>query len=130
MLRFVSLRRFANFAEEEAKKIASRLLDAFPAEDPGKLKPAKVERLLKSQAVTLDRSSVDAVLEQWKFLYERHAHDSAYEDMADPGELCDGELPSWRNARLSVERDPTFIVPDVSASEAAWKIKKPTSDPK
>lgn len=118
-------RRFAHFGEDE-KKIAARLFQEFPAEDPGKLKLAKVARLLNEKSIQAARA--EGVLAEWKFLYERHAHDSAYEEMAEPGELCDGELPSWRNARLSVERDPTLSVPDVSASEAAMRLKKPRSD--
>ncbi len=119
----LSRRCFASVHKEEVKRIADSLFEQFPTEDPNKLKPAKLERMLKNTAAGTDKSAMVEVLRQWRILYERNAHDSAYEDMADPGELCDGELPSWRNARLSVERDPTVVVPDVSASEAALKLK-------
>ena len=64
------------------------------------------------------------ILETWKSLYATRFHDSAFEEMADPGELCDGELPSWRDARLRVEADPTVKVPQVSAHEAVMKLTR------
>ena len=57
-------------------------------------------------------------------MYSTRLHEAAFEEMADPGEQCDGELPSWRDARLRVEADPTTFVPQVSAAEAVVKLNK------
>lgn len=75
----------------------------------------------------LSKLSVADVHTHWKALYEAELHDVAYEEAADPGEQCDGELNSWRNDRLKAELDRNHQVPHVSAHEAVTRLKKGSS---
>jgi hypothetical protein len=107
--------------------LARRLDEAAPDKDPASLKLAAIKSLANSLPLpqALDREIDFAQVQKaWNEMFLKRMHDSAYEDMADPGELCDGELPSWRDARLRVEADPKADVPSVSAHEAATKLRK------
>lgn len=128
MLRFnLVTRRFISTSE-----LATLLRSTHPHEDPRVLRESKVKTLassvMKSQfpyATTgLVGVSISEVHQKWKSMFERAAHDLAYEEAADPGEQCDGELNSWRNDRLRAEKDRSCDVPQVSAHEAATRLKQ------
>ena len=76
-----------------------------------------------SEGAKLTDKNLAEVHTAWKEIYNAKLHDTAYEEAADPGEQCDGELHSWRNERLKVEKDRTHQVPSVSAHEATTKLK-------
>lgn len=118
------IRLFSNITGS-ASSIAALLDEKFPNRDPSRITVEALDKVVYSELVMrVERSQLESVLAEWRRMYEKRLHDAAYEDMADPGELNDGELPSWRDARLRVEADPSVVVPDVSAREAANKIKK------
>ena len=107
---------------DDVVKIAQLLDAAYPNEDPDSLKPRAIEEMLHKQKIP--KPDVAVLKEEWKKLYMQRIHETAFEETANPGELCDGELPSWRDARMRVEEDATVKVPSVSANEAARKLKK------
>jgi len=82
--------------------------------------------VMKSRFPESGKSSVNVreLHQAWKTLFEKEAHETAFEEAADPGEQCDGELNSWRNDRLRAERDKNYKVPQVSAHEAATRLKQ------
>jgi hypothetical protein len=102
--------------------LASLLDAAFPTQDPSHVKASKVPQMIETLDEKFGKTDTEEVLKEWKKLYEGRLHESAYEEMAPAGELCDGELPSWTHARLSVEIDRDYVVPDVSAHEAKVRI--------
>lgn len=112
-------RRFMTVAE--AAKLLSR---KFPKEDPNFLREAKVVWYCKQVLTPSASPDIPSIHSQWKKLYNAQLHDSAYEEMADPGEQCDGELPSWQRDRKRVEEDKTVDIPSVSAHEATVRLKQ------
>ena len=123
MLRVESvIRRFISSGE-----LAKLLRRAHPQEDPRVLRESKVKSLASSvikSPSTLAGVNMNEVHRTWKSMYEREAHETAYQEAADPGELCDGELNSWRNDRLRAEQDRNYKVPQVSAHEATTRLKQ------
>lgn len=128
MLRFnLVSRRFISTSE-----LATLLRSAHPHEDPRVLRESKVKSLASSVMESRSPSagsglvgvSIAEVHQKWKSLFERATHELAYEEAADPGEQCDGELNSWRNDRLRAEKDRNCSVPQVSAHEAATRLKQ------
>lgn len=116
------LRLFSRLCKIDVAKTARILDDAFPNEDPATLKPRKIKEFLEK--MNIQSEDVATIKEEWEKLYLHRIHETAFEETANPGELCDGELPSWRDARLRVEKDPAAEVASVSANEAARKLKK------
>ncbi len=103
------------------RDIAKSLREKFPNIDPRSLKESRVLSLLPKTAPV---SKLSEIHSEWKVIYEKSLHDSAFDEMADPGELCDGELPSWTRDRLRSEKDKDYDVPTVSAHEAKTRIKQ------
>jgi hypothetical protein len=102
----------------------ARLLDkTHPKEDPNFLRESRIKSLAKPLT---NFSPIDfhRVHSEWKSIYNARLHDTAYEEMADAGEQCDGELPSWQRDRLRVEKDKTADIPSVSAHEATVRLKQ------
>ena len=118
------LRLRRTVGKDKIAQIAKYLDEKFPTEDPSAVKPSRLKKLYKDD---LQKDAADQILAEWRRLFEARLHDTAYEDMADPGELCDGELPSWEHARLSVEQDPSIQVPYINAHEATIESKKKKS---
>jgi len=106
-----------------SKELAQILSREFPQIDPRTLRESRIRALLSTKLI---KSSVNTgeVHNAWRDLYNEKLHDAAYEEAADPGELCDGELNSWRNDRLKVEMDKSVEVPSVSAHEAKTRLKQ------
>ena len=111
--------------------LAKVLRKTHPQEDPRVLKESKVKlfasSVMKSRfpdSGTLASVNLQEVHKHWKQLFEKDAHETAYEEAADPGEQCDGELNSWRNDRIRAEQDRNCRVPQVSAHEAATRLKQ------
>jgi Fe-S-cluster formation regulator IscX/YfhJ len=100
--------------------IAKQLYKKYPQQDPRAIKESKVATLLKELGPDATNSTTDlaSLHSAWKSIYDKSLHESAYEEMADPGEQCDGELPSWTRDRLRSEKDKDFQAPQVSAHEA------------
>ena len=126
MLRTLLFRRFISTLE--VAKILSR---EYPTQDPRSLKESRVRVL--ARYVIRSRpggAAVDIakVHETWKDLYDAQLHETAFDEMADPGEQCDGELPSWTRDRLSVEKDKNYVVPSVCAHEASLRLKQTKGD--
>jgi hypothetical protein len=122
LLRSISRRFFTS--QPDLSRLVAFLTETYPNEDPTQIKLSKIPGLLKKGNFFDDAiapTQLERIHSEWKKEYEKKLHDSAYEEMADPGELSDGELHSWRNARLSVEKDPTFHVPDVTVHEGKRK---------
>ena len=107
--------------------IVELLANEYPKTDPRSIKAARVQLLSATALVKQGDSSTEISVEDvhaaWRMEYDSRLHETAFDEMADPGEQCDGELPSWTRDRLSVERDPEFNVPTVSAHEAATRLK-------
>jgi len=121
MLRLI-FRRRTNWTPDS---LATLLDSSLPNEDPGAIKSPAVDKLCRQLMPALPSSlPLVEIHNTWKTLYLKRMHETAYEEVANPGELCDGELPSWRDARLRVEQDPTAQIASVSAHEAATKLKK------
>jgi hypothetical protein len=99
--------------------IARLLANKYPSQDPRALKESRIQTFLSAlPADTVQDIKIASVHSAWKDIYEAKLHDTAFDEAADPGELCDGELNSWRNDRLRVEKDKNASVPSVSAHEA------------
>jgi hypothetical protein len=123
---FVLGRRLVSTTE-----LAKILRTVHPQEDPRVLKESKVKLFASSvmksrfpESGSATSVNVRELHEKWKTLFEKDAHETAYEEAADPGEQCDGELNSWRNDRLRAEEDRNYKVPQVSAHEAATRLKQ------
>lgn len=119
------LRRYISTVE-----LARLLRRSHPLEDPRALRESRIKTFastLLREKGDLSKMSIAEVHSQWKALYEAELHDVAYSEAADPGEQCDGELNSWRNDRLKVELDKNHQVPQVSAHEAATRLKRGSS---
>jgi hypothetical protein len=126
MLRLITLKpRFISSGD-----LAKLLRKSYPHEDPRVLRESKVKSLALSvtkgrfNESELGAISVRDVHSNWQKLFENDTHETAFEEAADPGEQCDGELNSWRNDRLRAEQDRTYKVPQVSAHEAATRLKQ------
>jgi hypothetical protein len=114
-------RNFRFFATAvSVRDLAKSLREKFPNIDPRSLKESRVVSLLPKSA---SLSNVAEIHSEWKSIYEKSLHDSAFDEMADPGELCDGELPSWTRDRLRSEKDKDYEAPSVSAHEAKTRLK-------
>jgi hypothetical protein len=98
--------------------IAKLLYNKYPQQDPRSIKESRVSTLLSNAGVELGDTDIGALHAEWKSIYEKSLHETAFEEMADPGEQCDGELPSWTRDRLKSEKDKDFQAPQVSAHEA------------
>jgi|LauGreDrversion4_2_1035121.scaffolds.fasta_scaffold2029858_1 hypothetical protein len=109
------------FASLSSRDIARGLREKFPNIDPRSLKESRVVSLLPHSAAA--GANLAEVHAEWKSIYEKSLHDSAFDEMADPGELCDGELPSWTRDRLRSEQDKDYEAPSVSAHEAKTRLK-------
>ena len=103
-----------------ARDLANVLRDKFPNIDPRSLKESRIVSLLPHSVPVVNTSEIHS---EWKKIYEKSLHDSAFDEMADPGELCDGELPSWTRDRLRSEHDKDYEAPTVSAHEAKTRLK-------
>lgn len=103
-------------------QLARLLANKHPTIDPRSVKESKLAALVGE--VTDEKIKSKEVHAAWKTEYDTRMHDSAFDEMADPGEQCDGELPSWTRDRLSVEKDKNFNVPSVSAHEASTRLKQ------
>ncbi|EEQ98787.1 hypothetical protein Pmar_PMAR023324 [Perkinsus marinus ATCC 50983] len=57
-------------------------------------------------------------------MYERRLHDAAFDEAADSGEQCDGELHSWRKDRMDTEKDPSKVVPDLASAQSVQRARK------
>ncbi len=109
-----------------SSKDAARLLDRnLPKEDPNFLKESRVKTFMRAliPAASTELNCCD-VHSHWKKFYNNRLHESAFEEMADPGEQCDGELPSWTRDRLKAEKDKSFTAPSVSGHEATVRLKQ------
>jgi len=118
--RSVYLRQYSSVTS-----LAKLLHKQFPKQDPRSLKESRVGALLKSvspQSAEAAGTPLAELHAAWKSIYEKSLHESAYEEMADPGEQCDGELPSWTRDRLKSEKDRNFKAPSVSAHEAKTRL--------
>lgn len=115
------------FRRISSRQLGRLLLQEHPTVDPRSVKPSRLvtltKKIMQSRASS-ETPDYEKVLDAWKSEYNKQMHDSAYEEMADPGEQCDGELPSWTRDRLSVEKDKNFNVPSVSAHEAITRINQ------
>lgn len=113
-----------------SREIAKLLISKYPNQDPRSVREAKVKSFIinpllpKISESDIDEIPISEVHQKWKLLYEARLHDTAFEEAADPGEQCDGELNSWRNDRLKAEKDKNFKAPSVSAHEAATLLKR------
>ena len=113
-----------------SREIAKLLISKYPNQDPRSVREAKVKSFILNPLLpTITESDIDEIPiseihQKWKLLYEARLHDTAFEEAADPGEQCDGELNSWRNDRLKAEKDKNFKAPSVSAHEAATLLKR------
>ena len=105
-----------------ARDLAKLLRDKFPNIDPRSLKESRIGSLLPKHSPA-PVASMAEVHSEWKKIYEKSLHDSAFDEMADPGELCDGELPSWTRDRIRAEIDEKYEAPSVSAHEAKTRLK-------
>jgi Fe-S-cluster formation regulator IscX/YfhJ len=113
-----------------SREIAKLLISKYPNQDPRSVREAKVKSFIinpllpKISESDIDEIPISEIHQKWKLLYEARLHDTAFEEAADPGEQCDGELNSWRNDRLKAEKDKNFKAPSVSAHEAATLLKR------
>lgn len=111
-------------------ELAKLLRRTHPHEDPRVLKESKVKSLASSIMKSrfpesgLVGVNVSELHQTWRTIFEKETHETAFNEAADPGEQCDGELNSWRNDRLRAEQDKTYKVPEVSAHEAATRLKQ------
>lgn len=113
------------------RDLAKLIMSQNPNVDPRSLREAKVKTLLHSFVDENEamKVAVSEIHDKWKLLYEAQLHDTAFEEAADPGEQCDGELNSWRNDRIKAEIDKDFKAPSVSAHEAATFLDKRSKKP-
>lgn len=112
-----------------SREVAKLLISKYPNQDPRSVREAKVKSFINPLLPKISESNIDEIPiseihQKWKKLYEARLHDTAFEEAADPGEQCDGELNSWRNDRLKAEKDKNFKAPSVSAHEAATLLKR------
>ena len=108
------------------REIAKLLVSRYPDQDPRSVREAKVKSFI-APLITEEECEIASIRDihtSWKSVYEARLHDTAFEEAADPGEQCDGELNSWRNDRLKAEQDRNFKAPSVSAHEAATLLKR------
>jgi hypothetical protein len=119
LLRATNIRFFS--ASSTARDLAKLLREKFPNIDPRSLKESRIVSLLPHATTAVSNHA--EIHSEWKKIYEKSLHDSAFDEMADPGELCDGELPSWTRDRLRAENDKDYEAPTVSAHEAKTRLK-------
>ena len=109
-------------------EVAKLLVRQHPQEDPRSLRETRVkafsDSILQKQDKSITDLNITEIHQAWKEIYNAQLHDTAFDEMADPGEQCDGELPSWTRDRLSVEKDKDFNVPTVSAHEASVRLRQ------
>lgn len=101
----------------------------FPNEDPRGVQNRRIPSLVKKTEFevsggppTADQLSV--VKSLWLEMYERRLHDAAFDEAADSGEQCDGELHSWRKDRMDTEKDPSKVVPDLASAQSVQRARK------
>jgi Fe-S-cluster formation regulator IscX/YfhJ len=122
LLRAIFSRRWIS-----SREIAKLLVRRYPDQDPRSVREAKVKSFIAPLITEQQESEIASMRDihnSWKSVYEARLHDTAFEEAADPGEQCDGELNSWRNDRLKAEQDRNFKAPSVSAHEAATLLKR------
>ncbi len=108
------------------KDISEIILERNPTIDPRTLKISKLKSLCqeinKSEISEPNTKDLERIMSEWKLKYENQLHESAFDEVANPGELCDGELPSWTRDRKRVEQDKDAKVSTVSGHEAATRL--------
>ena len=115
------------------REMAKLLAEKYPTQDPRTLRESRLKSLIDTISKSPANVNLSSVHNAWRDIYNEKLHETAYEEAADPGEQCDGELNSWRNDRLKVEKDKDIHIPSVSAHEASTRLKqglnkKPATD--
>ncbi|KAF4668269.1 hypothetical protein FOL47_003124 [Perkinsus chesapeaki] len=122
-----SMRPFTTWSDHTV--IAKAINKKFPNEDPRGVQDRKIPQLVRKMDLEVSGSNPEpdqlaTVKSLWLELYEKRLHDAAFDEAADSGELCDGELHSWRKDRMDTERDPSKIVPELASAQSVQRARK------